>query len=140
MATKADSHAGLEPATQADIDAALGPFIERFLPKDKRGRAASLFLPLKKRARPRDLVEIIENNAVVQLDGSPSAAAAIARISADLEGIYLNGKPAAFRTSFGRARELGLFSYSDEEIFIACDGRCGLVNFEIGGACLVVLP
>ena len=38
---------GLEVATQADIEAALRPFIERFVRAERHERVISLFLPLK---------------------------------------------------------------------------------------------
>jgi hypothetical protein len=137
MATKPDEFDGLERATQADIDAALGPFIQRFVPVKKRERAVSLFMPLRKRARPRDLIDLIEKPAFIPLDGSARAEAALASINADQAGVYINGRPAALLASFGKALQLGLCSYSDEELFIARGGGCGLVLEDIG-ACLII--
>ncbi|MGC4116895.1 MAG: hypothetical protein QM765_20500 [Myxococcales bacterium] len=122
----------IEAATQADIDAALRPFIQTFVQPHKRERAISLFLPLKRRARPRELVASLRMEAVIRLDGSAQTERALARIAPDLAGVYVVGKPAAFRTSFLQARHLRGFAYGDEEIFVAHGGGCALVNFEIG--------
>lgn len=130
----------LEPATLAEIEAAMRPFIERFVVVEKRERAVSLFLPIKKRARPRDLVDIIDQRTVIALDTSARAEAALARVDNELEGIYIVGKPAVFRARLGRAREICAFGYSDEEIFIAFDGAGGFVNVEIGFDLLIALP
>lgn len=130
----------LEPATSADIEAAMRPFIERFVVIDKRERALGLFLPIRKRARPRDLVDIIDRRAVIALDASAHADAAITQFDKELEGIYIVGKPAVFRARLGRAREIRAFGYSDEEIFIALDGGCGFVNVEIGFDLLIAPP
>ncbi|HEY5944040.1 MAG TPA: hypothetical protein VIV40_01045 [Kofleriaceae bacterium] len=138
MATK--PRYDFEEASQDDIDAAVRPFVERFVLAEKRERALSLFLPLKKRARPRDLVDAIDAKVVVELDGTARAAKAVAQIDLDLEGIYINGKPAAFRMRFAQARTVREFAYSDEEVFIARDGGCALVTFEVGVDWLLALP
>jgi hypothetical protein len=130
MATK--RRCDFEEASQGDIDAAVRPFVERFVRGEKRERVLSLFLPLKKRARPRDLVEGIDVKSIVELDGSARAETEIARIAQDLEVIYITGKPSAFRLRFAQARNVREFRYSDEEVFIARDGRCALITFEVG--------
>jgi hypothetical protein len=94
--------------------------------KSARGRSACF--AIKKRARPRDLVEIIDQRMVIALDASARAAAALAQIDNELEAIYIVGKLAAFRARLRRARKIRAFGYSDEEIFIACDGASGFVT------------
>src|SRR6185312_12194260 len=130
----------LEPAATTEIDAALRPFIERFVMPEKRERAIALFLPIRKRARPRDLVDMIDRRAIIELDRSKRANDAVAQISADLEGVYLTGQPAAYKARFGHAAELATFAHGDEEIFVAADGGCGLLSFEVGHAWLVAGP
>jgi len=125
-----------EVATQLEIDAALRPFFQRFVVAEKRERVLSLFSPLRKRARPRDLVDAVDASAVLHLDGSARAEKAFARLAPQLEGILITGKPAAFRI---RLSEMGSqFAYSDEELFIARDGGSALFKFEIGDDWLIL--
>lgn len=133
----------LEPATDGETDAALRPFIDRFVRKEKRERLLSLFLPLKAskaRSVPRELVDGVVASAVIELDRSTRAETAFAKIDPRLEGIFLTGGPGPFRTQFGQVKRIVTFAHSDEELFIAHDGACGLFTFDFGDPWLIVRP
>ena len=124
-------------ASQAEIDAALGPFVERFIRKENRERATNLFMPMRKRARPQDLFDHVDPSTSIELDGSPAATAAIASVEAAADGVYLHNTGAAFLATFDQVRREVI--REDVSMFIARSGKFALFIDDVGDPILIVL-
>ena len=77
-------------------------------------------------------------DAVLDLD-SERARVRLASLERDAAGVWLASSK-AFRTTFGHALALANRRASDEEMFVATSGACGLFTLDIGGGCLIVPP
>lgn len=130
----------LEPATAEEIDAALRPFIDGFVRTEKRERARVLFLPPKKRAQLRDLLDMVVADSVLVLDRSKRASSALAQIDRRLEGVFLTNNGLVYRAQFGHVQDLAERRDTDEELFVARGGVCGLYTFDVGDPYLIARP
>jgi hypothetical protein len=117
----------MEPATQLDVDVAVRAFIATLVRKEMRVRVASLFLPLRKRARPADLLAAVRSDAVFELTSERAR-----RLDRQARGIWFSGA-AAFVTTCGAALALN----ADETVFIASSGAFGLYTYDVGGPTLI---
>lgn len=122
----------LPTATPDEISAALRPFIARFVPKARRERVESLFLPLRPRTTIRAMVEAIDP-AALQFGGEPT-------FSAAWPGVYLTGSTRAYRTTFGGAQELLGEGIDHENLFVASAGEFGWIYDDDQGSFLVSSP
>lgn len=128
----------LAPATDPEVTAALVPFIARFVLPAKRGRATSLFVPWRKRARARDLIDSLDPRCVIALAGAPAPspeAHALARLRKATPGVFIDDSKTRWRAHLGAALdELD----GDYALFVAADGHCGVALFEIGVSWLIL--
>jgi hypothetical protein len=137
MVRRADP--SLQPATAQELDAALRPFIERFVLVGRRPRCAALFLPLRKRARARDLIESLDERFVIELSDreqmSQRKTRTLAALDPGLAGVFLDENSHCWRTQLGQAlTEVN----GDHAIFVVAGGACGVVHFDLGPSWLVI--
>lgn len=122
----------LPAATPEEVDAVLRPFIARFVPKARRERVESLFLPLRPRTRITAIVDAIDS-AAMQWDGE-------IRFPDARQGVYLTGSTRAYRTTLGVALTLGGEGWEHENLFVAHTGEFGVIYHDEDGFCLVSSP
>lgn len=127
----------LAPATDAELTAALVPFIARYVWSAKRARATALCVPWRKRARARDLIDALDPAHVIELVGAPAPsreAAALALRRRAPPGLFIDENGRHYRAQLGAALdELD----GDHALVIAADGSCGVALFDIGASWLV---
>jgi hypothetical protein len=119
VATRKDHD--FEPATRAEVEAAVHPFIERFIVKSKKERARVLFSG-RQRGKANDLFYALDSSVLVHY---PDERKAIATVDEELPGIYLDAYGRKFRINFGQACNAG-FDHQ-QELFVSHNGICGLV-------------
>ncbi|MCE9571717.1 MAG: hypothetical protein K8W52_01035 [Deltaproteobacteria bacterium] len=128
----------LAPATDAEVTAALVPFIARYVWSAKRARVTALCVPWRKRAGARDLVDALDPAHVIELVGAPAPsreARALARVRRATPGVFIDEGGGHYRAQLDAALdELD----GDPALFIAADGSCGVALFEIGASWLIV--
>lgn len=144
MATKPPFHwvvPPLQPATEAQVEQALRSLIEQFVLATRRPRALALWVSRRKRARPQDLVGMLDQDLAIELSAggarpSPSEQAAVARVGSRAGGVFIDENGGCWMTTLGTAiADLS----GDGSIFIAVSGACAVVHADIGST-LLFLP
>jgi len=110
-----------EPATRDEVEAAVHPFIERFIVKGKKERAMVLFSG-RHRGHPDDLHHWIDRNILVDYLDERKA---IAAIDEKLLGVYFDVDRHVYRVSLGQACNVDLDDHP--EVFVSDNGIFGLV-------------
>jgi hypothetical protein len=115
-----------ERATDAALDMAMRPFIERFVKEDKRARAASLLLPKHARVEARELLPLIDTRR-----GRTYAEADLAPWHV-VRGVFLVDKDAF---SIDAKGAFGLY-VTDPWLFVAYTATFAVIHYEVGQALL----
>jgi hypothetical protein len=110
-----------EPATRAEVEAAVHPFIERFLVKSKKERAMVLFSG-RQRGKVNDLLGSLDRSLLIDY---PDGAKAIAAIDEKLHGVYMDVGGSKYRINFGQACNAGFDDHP--ALFVSHNGIFGLV-------------
>jgi hypothetical protein len=117
-----------EVATEAALEMALRPFIERFVRTDKRERATSHFLPKIDKASYHELITSIDTTRA-----RPYAPGVLEPWNA-VSGVFLVDHEAYSVTT---QVAMGLYVTSNDSIFIAYRGTFAVVRYVAGSPLLL---
>jgi hypothetical protein len=115
-----------ERATEAALDMAMRPFIERFIKEDKRARATSLFMPKQPRIEWRDVLPLVDprrGRTYHDHDLKPWHA---------VRGVFLVDHDAF---SIDAKAALGLY-VTDPWLFVAYTATFAVIHYEVGESLL----
>lgn len=114
-------------ATDAALEMAVQPFIERFVRPDKRERATTLFLPKQPKASWHELIQMIDTTRA-----RPYAAGALEPWNA-VRGVFVVDHDAYSITT---QAAMGLY-VTEDSMFVAYSGTFAVVRYHNGSPLLL---